>query len=216
MGYPVQPGQANAQHQSGQNAWSFNPKTAPAMPIKPYVHKDWCLTDKKVSKELKSFDGIAANDKQCHTRVRDHCHMFNPDWRRLLNLVEKSHAPITWAYMGISKIDALRPQDLVAIAHDLWAFLGSVMTDAIHPRRQALAAGEDGNGLELWRALYYQYEGGSVQVHLQGIRSFHSSPQCKRLQDLNVHIGQWIMARSQHANSTPPEHLKYLLRFKSP
>ena len=100
-------------------------------------------------------------------------------------------------------IDVLTPADLIEMAQDLWSFLGTVMTDDIHPRRESLAAGEDGNGFELWRVLFWEHEGGAQQVHVHGIRDFHTFPQCKSMQDLAAHIGEWQKSRARYASTLP-------------
>ena len=78
------------------------------------------------------------------------------------------------------------------------------MTDDVHPRREALASGEECNGFELWRALYVQHEGGSMHVPMHGIRSFHNSPQCKTLSDLNVHVYKLFAARGPFSFGLEP------------
>ena len=87
------------------------------------------------------------------------------------------------------------------------ALLGSLMTDQVHPRREALAGGEEGNGIELWRALHWEYEGGATACHIHGVRSFHNFPKCKDIKDLAVHIGEWQKARAMYASNMPPDHV---------
>ena len=150
--------------------------SSPTLP-QPYPYRNlmWPkngILQRKTSNELKSFDGVSANYRQWNTRVRDHCQLVNPGWRRILDEIEAQTCPVNWALIHNSYIDVLTAGDLILLAHDLWSFLGTVMTDAIHPRRDALAGGEAGNGFELWRRLYFEHEGGSTQVHLMGIRFF--------------------------------------------
>ena len=66
---------------------------------------------------------------------------------------------------------------LTEISQLLWMMLGNVLADSIHPRREALAGGKDGNGLELRKQLYWTYEGGAMACRVQGVRSFHTFPQ---------------------------------------
>ena len=104
-------------------------------------------------------------------------------------------------------LDTLGPRDLCGLPQALWTLLGTLMGDEIHPRREALAGGEEGNGLELWRVLYLENEGGAMACHTQGVRGFHTFPKCSNLQDLNVHIGQWLHPGARYATDRPPHNL---------
>ena len=97
---------------------------------------------------------------------------------------------------------------MVELSHVLWMFLGAHFTDEFHPRREALAGGQEGNGLELWRQLYWTYEGGAMACRVQGVRHFHTFPQCKKIEDLGVHLGEWQRARAMYAHSMPEDHAK--------
>ena len=107
-----------------------------------------------------------------------------------------------------SWIDTLTNTDLVCLSRGLLVFLSNHIPDSLYPRRAAIAGGEDGNGFELWRQLFLQYEGGSTLVHLQGVRSFHAFPACKKIENLNARIGQWLQAQSKFASGMPEEHLR--------
>ena len=143
----------------------------------------WRLADKKPSKEFKSWNGLTPGYAQWVERVHDHASLVNPHWRRLLDVVKVQKEPITWSRILDSRtaIDGLVPEELAALASDLYSFLGSVMTDDVHPRRESLAGGEQSNGFELWRMLCTEHAGGAHQCRLHGVRSFHSFPPCKDL-----------------------------------
>ena len=157
---------------------------------------------------MKSFDGTAAHSKQGNTRVRDHCQTVNPCWRGAIDLIEAEQRTLNWYLIWIATIDVLGPQDLTNLAQDCWAFLGTVMADAIHTRRGGLAGGE-GNGFELRRRLYLEHAGCSTQIHLHGIRSVHNFPHCGTVSGLQRRIGEWVRARPR-THRTCPEHLKKL------
>ena len=70
--------------------------------------------------------------------------------------------------------------------------------------------GKTYNGLELWRVLYWEHEGGDVAVQVHGIRGFHTYPQCTNMKDLNLHVGQWQELRQKHAPNMPEIHLREL------
>ena len=86
--------------------------------------------------------------------------------------------------------------------------LGVVMNDEVHPRREALAGGEEGNGIELWRVLCREHEGRAQQVYIHYIKDFHTSPQCKNLKGLPTHICELQNSRARYANNMPAEHLR--------
>ena len=119
----------------------------PAVPAMQDLSK-WRLLEKKVSPQLKAWDGMTSSYRQWVERVHDHVNLVNPYWRRLLDFVRTTHFKLNWAIIMQSTVDGLGPQDLVFLANDLYSFLGTVMTDSIHPRREAIAGGEPGNGLE--------------------------------------------------------------------
>ena len=110
--------------------------------------------------------------------------------------------------LQVSAVDTLGPNHLIEISQFLWMFLGTVITDDLHLRREALSGGEEGNGLELWRVLFWEHEGGDSAVQIQGMRAFHNIPKCKDVRDLNVHIGEWLLSRSRYASTMPDVHVR--------
>ena len=142
----------------------------------PYNMKNWTLTEKKTPKDIKAFDGLSANYKQWATRVKDFCQTVDPSWRRVLDRVQGINKQLNRALLSISPLDCLTAADMCEISQLLWMFLGSVLGDTVHQRREALAGGEEGNGLELWRVLYLEHEGGATTCQAHGIRDFHNFP----------------------------------------
>ena len=113
-------------------------------------------------------------------RIHDHAQSVHPNWRRVLDHVRVSETMLTWSKLRSMRLEGLLSADVYALALDLWTFLGTVMTDNFQPRRQALAAGEEDNGFELFRTLYWDHEGGAQHVQLQGVRQFLAFPQSFR------------------------------------
>ena len=120
----------------------------PPIPPLPDLNK-WKVCAHKVAKESKAWDGLTAGYKQWVERVHDHANGANNNWRRLLDFVRTYSGKLNWNAIMRSNVDGLVPADLAVLANDLYSFLGSVMTDAIHPRRQTIAGGEHGHGFEL-------------------------------------------------------------------
>ena len=67
---------------------------------------------------------------------------------------------------------------MASVSNNLWGVLGPYMHDNLYMRRVQLVNGEDGNGLELWRRLYSECEGGAEQAHLAGITRFMTFETC--------------------------------------
>ena len=140
---------------------------------------DWRLSKVKVGKEFTAWDGLTPTDRNWVTRVHDHAQSVNPNWRRVLDHIRMCKQMLTWFNLRSMKIDGLNPADLASLSLDLWTFIGSVVKDEYLPRRQAQAAGEEGNGFELWRSIYWEHEGGSQTVQLQGVRHCMAFPRAK-------------------------------------
>ena len=105
-------------------------------------------------------------------------------------------------------IDDLQAADLLTLSADLWSSLETIMTDSLLARREALAGGEEANGFELWRILYWDHEGEAQQCQIAGVRSFLTFGQCKDIKVLNAHIGEWFRARNRYGGGVPPAHLR--------
>ena len=79
----------------------------------PYIQgginiKDWTLSDKKLSNEIKAWDGTTPGYKIWVTRVHGHASMVNPNWRRVLDTVRRMSDIFTWQWMMHNCIDGLR------------------------------------------------------------------------------------------------------------
>ena len=114
---------------------------------------------------------------------------------------------LTGDLISKTRIDSLLSSDLVQLARFLWTFLGNHMTNTLLNRRTALAGGDDRNGFELWRVLYWEHEGGTEQCHLTGARHLIAFPQCKDAKSLTARIGEWFKHRNAHGNGVSAFHL---------
>ena len=59
------------------------------------------------------------------------------------------------------------------------------------------------NGLELWKELSEENEGGAEQIALGGLRRVHKFPQCPHKQLLGHYLGEWAMLKNKHASNLP-------------
>ena len=119
------------------------------------------VTDRTVvAQRAKALRRCGANYEQWFTRVRGFCQTINPGWRRLLDLVQAEYAQRSCAILQRSTIDVLASHVLIELSQTVWMMLGNALADSIHPRRDVPAGGEEGNGLERLRMLYYTSDWG--------------------------------------------------------
>ena len=177
----------------------------------PFDPKDWNITGMKTSKSLVPFNGSSDMYHTWANRMKDHFCEKNPNWSHVFKLIESWKIPISISQLGTSTIgDDHNPinVDFHWIANHLWTFIGKQISDTMYHSRTTLTNGEDNNGVELWRALYIQNEGGADQAEVGGMNDFHTFPQCTDVANLQTWIGQWIQVRNQFGAGIPESHLK--------
>ena len=79
------------------------------------------------------------------------------------------------------------------ITQELWSFFGELVHENIFSKRQVLAGGESGNGIELLRRYQFDHEGGGAVISLGSRRSFVNVARCQHLKDLTTHADDWWM-----------------------
>ena len=80
----------------------------------------------------------------------------------------------------------------------LEGFLVDHISDGLYRRRYQLCGGERGNGLEMWRWLYAEFQGGSEAVRLGGSRRLQEWPRCQKLENLSGHLDEWVECLETH------------------
>ena len=151
--------------------------------------RDWNITGMKVSKSLVPFNGSSETYQTWANRMKDHFCEKNPNWSHVFKLIESWKIPISNSQLGTNVIgDTHNPiiVDFNWVANHLWTFIGKQITDTMYYSRTTLTNGEDGNGVELWRALYIQNEGGADQAEVGGMNDFHTFPQCTNVANLQT------------------------------
>ena len=81
------------------------------------------------------------------------------------------------------------------------------MTNTQLRRRLALAQGEEFNGIELWRALFLEYMGGSIEMQKSERAYFINFPKCQKDEDLQGHLQEWQQLRIKYGAGLPEDHL---------
>ena len=69
--------------------------------------KDWNTENKKVTKELRAFDGDMAAYDNWRRRIRDHFVSVNCNYAKIFDLVEQSKTPINWHQLATSWVAEL-------------------------------------------------------------------------------------------------------------
>ena len=75
------------------------------------------------------------------------------------------------------------------------------LANSVHERRLQLTGGEDNNGLELWRSIFQENEGGAEHVVMAGIRRFQRFPKCPGKARLQSYLGEWQTLRKAHGGT---------------
>ena len=172
--------------------------------------KEWKINP-KVDKDMIKFDNKPEAYRNWSNRIRDHLVAEHQPWGRLLDVVEKARIPLTFSWLAACPgIDGAR-LDLPWLSRHLWTFLGNRLGDSIYVRRIQVAGGEESNGLELWRRIFMENEGGAEQVALAGLRRLHSFPKCPSKERLGTYLGDWQHLRNKHGASIPDESLFVML-----
>ena len=74
------------------------------------------------------------------------------------------------------------------MAEDLENLIVKYLSDDIYERREAWCGREDGNGLELYRNLFRELEGGSTLVRMGGRKLLNSYGRPQKGDDIQKHF----------------------------
>ena len=149
------------------------------LPKALYGDKDWVVSSKGISPALGRFDDKSMHYRNWRSRVLDRLMGNNLNWGRLLELTEQQRSPLTRERLArMIKVDEASA-DLNRISNHLWSFLGQhCLANNVYDRRLQLTNGEDCNGLELWRQLDLENQGGAEHVMMAGITRLQRFPRC--------------------------------------
>ena len=125
-----------------------------------FLEKDWSVEGKKITKELKAFDGGMQHYDNWRRRVRDHFISVNCNYSKIFHLVETQKTPISWSTLARTHFSELPHLNWQWISTHIWTVIGGFLNDTQLNRRTDLTLGEEFNDLELWRALYTENCGG--------------------------------------------------------
>ena len=121
-------------------------------------------------------------------RIVDHLCRTNRHWRVILEQMQKWPGPITREWLMTQSHAGYGGWEISEI---LEGFLIEYLSDSLYKRRTQLCGGVPGNGLEMWRWLYLEFQGGSEAVMLGGSRRLQDWPRCNKMDQLSQHLDDW-------------------------
>ena len=166
--------------------------------MKVFDPKDWTVDQKKPSKELRSFDGDMAVYDSWRRRVRDHFVGVNCNYGLIFDKIEQTKVPINWSSLATTYFPHLPRMNWEWASTHIWTFIGGYLGDDMMRRRLTLTNGQDYNGLELWRALFAENNGGSTELAVLERGWFIDFPKCDKPSDLQPHMSAWIQLKNKY------------------
>ena len=164
--------------------------------------------DRKVPKNLLPWDGRWETYKCFRDMAEDHMVSCNPKWHWVIEQIEAEKTPLTLTKIANSNlIPGVSTTDL---AHEIYSFLGTIIAASVHKKRVRLAGGEKGNGMEMWRRMYFDNAGGGELADLSGEKFFFNFPRCTNPQHLHDHLEEWLEMRYKHGSGIDDKHLRIM------
>ena len=139
-------------------------------------------------KELPTFDGEHSGYRYWKNKLTDHMAKDNDHWRVLLKGVEAHPMHIEPQWLFTLQFGNLNGWQL---AVDLWNLISDKSGKNIYERRITLAHGNEGNGFELWRKLFTDYEGGDEVIQNDGRTRLQTFPVISNKRELIDRCDDW-------------------------
>ena len=150
---------------------------------------------RKTNDALKKVTGNIHEYQLWRDRIVDHLCRTNRHWRVILDTLQTWPIKVTkgWlmtqSHCGFSAWEITEIWEGVPVEH---------INDGLYRRRFQLCGGEKGNGLEMWRWQYTEFQRGSEAVRLGGSRRLQEWPSCNKLDQLNSHVDDWVECLQTH------------------
>ena len=175
----------------------------------------WSIS-KKISREINPFKGVSIHYKTWHHRMRNNWVRENTGYATLIKMIEAETSPMTWEIIKHGVMLSGKMVDLVYVATQMWSSIGDHLDDTMFDRMSQLASGEDENGVELWRRLWSDHEGGGEQVKAAGLTNLHNFPKCDRAENVTSWMSEWNACRLLHGSGLGEDHQKVMFLNKLP
>ena len=109
--------------------------------------------------------------------MRNHLLSLNQGYGRIIFEIENERNPLPFERLSRGSVSSMQV-DLPWIARALWTFMSSNMTREYNRGLMAYVGGEELNGIELWRRLFWKNQGGARKVELVEMKALHRFPKC--------------------------------------
>lgn len=162
---------------------------------------------RKENKNLFTFTQDAKDFQLWRNRMVDHFCRSTQKWRQTFEYIQTGTTMISKAWLRNNNIEGINAWDLATMVE---SFLVDDFPRSMYNRRVQLAGGEMGNGFEMWRRLYIDYQGGSTAVEFGGVRLLQEFPKCQSIGKLGEHLDDWLDVLTTYG--TEWEHCPRLLR----
>ena len=170
-------------------AWAYGSKTNTSQwsPNSTMPGAEYRITKKGIN-DLPTFDGDHGKYKTWKQKLVDHASESNEAWRNFLKHIERQTEPMTYQCLASLNFGRFTGWEL---ALDLWSFISKRLGTTLYERRVQLAYGIEGNGVELWRRLFCDYEGGDAVVQLHGRSLLQNFKPAESTQGLAAKLDDW-------------------------
>ena len=88
----------------------------------------------------------------------------------------------------------------MGLTNDLWSFLLRWIGPTLYLRRTRMGPSIEGNGLELWRRLFTEYQGSDELIKLAGKTKLLDFGKCRSVKHLNHHLDEWLELVYKHGD----------------
>ena len=143
----------------------------------------------KENKMLFVFSGESKDYKAWVNRIKDHMCRSTHLWRGILDFVAVGTIPITPRWLMNNNCHGVNAWDL---SNMLEAFIVNWLPKSMYNRRAQWAGGDFGNGFEMWRRMYHEFQGGTEAVEFGGVRRLQEFPRCNNISRLAEHLDDWL------------------------
>ena len=167
------------------------------------------ISRKHVHPQLKIFSGRIGTFTIWREYLSEHCAESNRRWKRILENVRVAETPLTREKLMATPIG----QGYTAwdLAEDFEAFIKKYIHEDLRNRFYDWTAGEDGNGFEMFRRMFQEYEGGGMLIEMGGRRILNNFGRCGAKDDVLKHWSEWTELLTKHGKDllANPKELYY-------
>ena len=164
--------------------------------------------NRKGMNELPVFNAEYAKYKNWKDKLTDHAAQDNANWKNLLRHCEGQVDHIEYEHLSCMSFGQSTGWDL---SLDLWNFLSKKLGVDLYEKRITLAHGVEGNGFELWRRLYVDYEGGDEVVQNDGRTKLQNFPQISSMATMSAKLDDWQALMLKYGGDVGPTFRRTML-----